>query len=143
MKKILICILLTLLLSLNVNVKYTMAKMKKDKTKVNFTMTENHTHFFIKNHNNPYYPTWLYYRFTISNVKGCTIHFQLQRITLTGDYITISQKKYTGHSFDLSVADQVPGTKLRNHYLHITKVSGCGDLGIKGVYGSQSEEPDG
>ncbi|MEG7378585.1 hypothetical protein V5785_04445 [Bacillus subtilis] len=140
MKKLLVCMLLCLALSLNVQT--TIALAAKDETKVSFIMTKDQTGFFIANHNNPYDPGWLYYRFTILNAEGCTLTMKLQRMTLGGDFITISEKEFTGNHFDYSAADYIPGTKLRNHYLDITKGSGCGNVSIEGYYGAEYEGTD-
>ncbi|MDO8224731.1 hypothetical protein [Bacillus cabrialesii] len=138
MKKFLVCILLCL--ALNLDVQYTIAMAAKDETKVSFIMTENQTGFFIPNRNIPYDPGWLYYRFSILNTEGCTVNMKLERITLGGDYITLSEKEFFGNHYDYSAADDIPGTKLRNHYLAITKESGCRDVNIEGFYGAEYEE---
>ncbi|KKB71660.1 MULTISPECIES: hypothetical protein [Bacillus] len=144
MKKLLAYTVLTLLLVLNFNVQDSMAKITKDQRKISFAMTEDNTGFFMSDDTNPnYYPTWLYYRFTIFNAEGCTLNIKLQRITLGNDYYTLSEKEFTGNHFDFSAADKVAGTPFRNHYLDITKVSdGCKDVKIKGFYGFEHEEPD-
>ncbi|WP_412676320.1 hypothetical protein [Bacillus licheniformis] len=145
MKKLLACTLLTLLLVLNFNVQNSMAKITRDQTKVSFTMTEDNTGFFMSDDTNPnYYPTWLYYRFTIFNAEECTLNIKLQRITLAGDHRTLSEKEFTGNHFDFSATDKVAGTPFRHHYLDITKVSdGCGDVKIKGFYGFEHESRTG
>ncbi|UQE80437.1 hypothetical protein EFK13_07675 [Bacillus cabrialesii] len=76
------------------------------------------------------------------NAEGCTVNMKLQRITLGGDYITLSEREFTGNHYDYSAAEDIPGTKLRNHYLAITKESGCRDVNIEGFYGAEYEETD-
>ena len=58
-----------------------------------------------------YYPTWLYYKLTIFNAEGCTLNIKLQRITLTGHAVTLSEKEYTGNHLHLSAADKVSGCR--------------------------------
>ncbi|WP_437131426.1 hypothetical protein [Bacillus atrophaeus] len=119
------------------------AKITKDEHKVSFKMTENETGFFMAdNTNERYWPTKLGYRFTIYNAEGCTLNFKLQRITLAGYDFTLSEKNFTGNHLDLSAIDKVDGDANRNHYLKITKVSGCGDVWIKGFYGFEHDELD-
>lgn len=143
MKKLFACTVLTLLLALNFNVQDSMAKITKEQTKVSFTMTEDNKGFLMGDDNNRNnYPTWLFYRFTIFNAEGCTLNIKLQRITLGGDLLTFSEKEFTGNHFDFSATDKVEGHPSRNHYLNITKVSGCGDVKIKGFYGFEHKEPD-
>ncbi|MEC1021917.1 hypothetical protein P9B97_11180 [Bacillus paralicheniformis] len=143
MKKFLACIVLTLLLMLNLNVQQTLAKITKDEKKESFIMAEENKGFFMADDTNPnYYPTWLYYKFTIFNAEGCTLNIKLQRISLGGNHYTLSEKEFTGNHLNLSAADKVAGTPFRNHYLEITKVSGCGDVILKGFYGFEHEEPD-
>ncbi|MCY8008686.1 hypothetical protein MOJ76_10250 [Bacillus haynesii] len=46
------------------------------------------------------------------------------------------------HIQPADAADKVSGTPYRNHFLNITKVSGCGDVGITGFYGFEHQMPD-
>ncbi|XAZ10836.1 hypothetical protein HUS59_10895 [Bacillus velezensis] len=119
------------------------AKITKDEHKVSFKMTENEAGFFMADDTNlEYWPTKLGYRFTIYNAEGCTLNFKLQRITLAGYDFTLSEKNFTGNQLNLSATDKVEGDANRNHYLSITKGTGCGDVWIKGFYGFEHDEPD-
>ncbi|MED1741114.1 hypothetical protein P4U97_16630 [Bacillus swezeyi] len=143
MKKMMVMLAFVLLAAWNLNAQHTLAKITKDETKVSFTMTEDNKGFFMADGtNSKYYPTWPYYKFTIFDAEGCTLNIKLQRITLSGNAITLSEKEFTGNHLNLSAADKVSGTPYRNHYLDITKVSGCGDVIIKGFYGFEHEVPD-
>ncbi|MDI5789189.1 hypothetical protein PO124_14410 [Bacillus licheniformis] len=62
------------------------------------------------------------------NAEGCTLNIKLQRITLTGHAVTLSEKEYTGNHLHLSAADKVSGSPHRNHFLDITKCRGAGML---------------
>ncbi|MCJ2145798.1 hypothetical protein ABE057_15765 [Bacillus paralicheniformis] len=143
MKKILFLILFSIMMAFSFHIQPADAAVTKDEKKTTMTMTEDQVGFFMADSTNVnYYPTWLYYKFTIFNAEGCTLNIKLQRITLTGHAITLSEKEFTGNHLHLSAADKVSGTPHRNHFLDITKVSGCGDVGITGFYGFEHQVPD-
>lgn len=143
MKRLIIFVALTLLLVWNLSVQQAYAKITRDEEKVSFTMSEDVKGFFMADDTNSnYYPTRLGYRFTIFDAVGCTLNIKLQRITLDGYRVTLSEKEFKGNHFDFSARDMVSGTPNRNHYLEIIKKPGCGDVKIKGVYGFEHDEPD-
>ena len=142
MKKIIFLMVFSIITAFGFHIQPADAAVTKDEKKTTRTMTEDSVGFFMADSTNVnYYPTWLYYKFTIFNAEGCTLNIKLQRITLTGHAITLSEKEFTGNHLHLSAADKVSGTPNRNHFLDVTKVTGCGDVGITGFYGFEHQMP--
>jgi len=93
MKKNLFLMLFSIMMACSFHIQPADATVTKDEKKTTMTMTEDQVGFFMADSTNVnYYPTWLYYKFTIFNAEGCTLNIKLQRITLTGHAITLSEK---------------------------------------------------
>ncbi|MDO3659631.1 hypothetical protein [Bacillus sp. C28GYM-DRY-1] len=143
MKRLIILTLICFGLISGFDINSAAARITTEYKKVSYTMTEESTGFSMADYDNwNYYPTWLWYKFTIFNAEGCTLTMTINRITLSGWVFPRSVKEFTGNHFDFTATDRVAGDPYKNHSLEITKNPGCGDVKIKGTYGFDHEEPD-